>query len=281
MQNRRMMKEIPHITMLCALLLFAAGCQLDGGEESLEEELERRAAEGPSRPVLSIGYTHDFDGIEPGEPIRVEADDGADIEIEEAYLVVSAVEVHFCDEDLADGGDRSGRRGAIRRLLLPEAHAHVPSSATRLGIPFVEALHDEQGAKIIGEISPPEGSFCKVATVISPADDDILDLPGITVDDIEGKSLLVRGRRRDDDGDWQAFSSTSSVRRVVDIEAVDPKTGDHPLVLDGPDDRRMLVVDKTISPELFEGLSSDRLEEEAADVVVDRLAEKLELYTHD
>ncbi len=269
-----------------SLALFAFGLILFGQtscqepvdeDEALKRQLEQKKAAQAPRAGLSFGYYHELEDIDEGGPVRVETDDGAQIEITEAHLVVSALEAHLCEPELA---------GRLYDVLVPSAHAHVPSSATRLGIPFVEDLFERSRARVVGEIAPPLGEYCRLYAVLSPADDDVLNLGALDVEEIEGKTLLVRGRWRSaaatgadaENADWQPFEASSTARRVVEIDAIDPNTGQAPLELDDPSQTKMLLLDKTVSPALFEGLDTDSLgDEHTADHVLDQISDELHI----
>jgi hypothetical protein len=249
------------------------------GDEALKARLEARAAARPARASMSFGYIHTLEGIPEGGPVLVETDEGAQIEIQKAYLVISAVEAHLCEPTPG----KQGYLEPMKRLhdwLIPSAHAHVPSSATRLGTPFVEDLLAPGRARIVDEIAPPMGSYCALYAVASPADDDVINLSGLDTAEIVGKTLLLRGRYRPADDDaWQPFSSASSAREVIKIDAVDPRTGASPLKLDEADSSRMLLLDKVVSPDIFAGIRPQQLDgPAAADLVLERLEDRLEIH---
>ncbi|MGM0557176.1 MAG: hypothetical protein ACQEVA_12410 [Myxococcota bacterium] len=239
-------------------------------DEELMRQLEERARNQPPRASISFGFTHELEDIEEGGPIELEADEGTSIRIEGAWLVVSALEAHLCEPKLARSKgtwlDRAGD------LVVPSAQAHVPSSATRLGVPFVEDLLGRAGkASIVGEVAPPVGEYCTFYAVVSPADDDVLNLTELPTSEVEGKSLVLEGTIASDDGE-ESFVSTSSRRDVVQFPAIDPNTGVEPLALETPQTTQMILLQKTVSPELFEGISPESFESsEAADTVLDRL----------
>ncbi|MFP4596750.1 MAG: hypothetical protein ACLFVJ_00775 [Persicimonas sp.] len=276
-----MKKHTDIITRLLALFAFGlivfgqTSCQEPVDEdEALKRQLERQKAAQAPRAGLSFGYYHELEDIDEGGPVRVQTDDSAQIEITEAHLVVSALEAHLCEPELA---------GRLYDVLVPSAHAHVPSSATRLGIPFVEDLFERSRARVVGEIAPPLGEYCRLYAVLSPADDDVLNLGALDVEEIEGKTLLVRGRWRppsneESDGEWQPFEASSTTRRVVELDAIDPNTGQAPLELDDPSQTKMLLLDKTVSPALFEGIDPESLgESQAADHILDQISDGLHI----
>ena len=263
------------IFVIVALVSWACGCERPAepapeSDEALMKRLEQQAAARPPRASLSFGFTHELTDINQGDPVRVETSDGASVTITGAWLVVSALEAHLCEPELSRNQgtwlDRTGE------LLIPTAHAHVPNSATRLGVPFVEDLLGEGGkARIVGEVAPPLGDYCTFYAVVSPADDDVLNLTELPTTEAEGYTLILRGTI-DPDGEAREFTSRSTARRVVSFSAIDPNTGQPPLSLDEPQATQMILLSKTVSPDLFRDLSAADFEAaEAADTVLERL----------
>lgn len=240
---------------------------------------------------MSFGYIHTLEDIEPDCPVAVRGAGGIDIEIHGAFLVVSAIEVHLCEsarlnrpgDSINQAHNPGARFGWLYDWLIPQAQAHVPSSATRLGTPFVEDLLAQGRARIIDEIAPPLATYCAFFAVIAPADDDVINLSGLQRADIVGKSMILRGRWRPDaSADWQPFESASTRRDVIRLDAMDPKTGGTPLTLGAEDPERMVLLDKRISPDLFEGLSAAQLDTPvAADLLLDRLEPRLKIFEFD
>lgn len=246
-------------------------------DEALKRQLEAKAAARPPRASMNFGYIHELEDLEPAAPVTIEGTDGAQIEVQEAYLVISALEAHLCEPNRPAGGQKEGWLDPIERLFIGTAHAHVPSSATRLGTPFVEDMLAEGRARIVGEIAPPLGEYCKIYAVIAPADDDVMNRSALPIEDIVGKSMLVRGRYKTSEADdWQTFESSSDARRVVPLEAIDPNTGEHPLELADPGQTKMMLIDKTVSPALFADLSADQLDQ-AAETILERTEDTLRL----
>lgn len=115
-------------------------------------------------------------------------------------VTVSAIELHQCMEPVAWS-------------WIPSAYAHVPSSSTRLGTPVAEDLARlGGGARIIGEISPPPGRYCRAYAVFSPADDDLLNMSALPTSVLEGNTALrVRSRTPE----WEETGSESSAEHTV------------------------------------------------------------------
>ena len=272
------------ILPLLVLILLPAGCQPDGSEEgdrALKRRLERRAAARPKKASLTLGSIHHFEDITPGEPVATAAD-GAAIEVDEAYLVVSAIEVHACEPGVDDyespGGPLLNDLGdRLWPLVGGTARAHVPSSATRLGTPFVDDLLGKpDSARIVGEVAPPLAAYCHIVAVVSPADDDVVNSTPLATSEIVGHSLLVRGRwRPDPESDWRDFTLGSDHARTIQLPALDPRTGKSPLTFADPGASSMLLLDKTLSPSTFAAEPDDPT---AGRRIIDRIAETMRIH---
>jgi len=275
------------LAAIFSLLATLPACQgsTDDGDEARKRRLERQAAQRPNKAKVDIGAIHHVEDIEPGEPVRAELDDETPLEIREAYLVVSAVELHACEPGL---DDYESPDGPVLNDLAPDlwplvggtARAHVPDSSTRMGTPFIEDLLAEPGrARIAGELAPPLAAYCRAAAVFAPADRDVSNTTDVATSAIDGHTLLVRGRLRPEpEADWTNFEITSDVARAVEFPARDPTTGRSPLVLDTPQASSMVLVDKLLRPATF---AVDPDAEEAGEAIVDRLAETLQTHTYD
>lgn len=289
--------------VLGALCGFISACEPGSqteelsADQALKASLEAAASKREARATLSFGFIHQLDDIPAGGPVSLELADGTRVEVQQAYLVVSAIEAHLCEPAApAESGHngvspaRAAPPTVLTRLadwMLAPAYAHVPSSATRLGTPFVEDLLAPGQARVIDEIAPPMAVYCSLFAVVSPADDDIVNLTDLSTDEIVGKTMLLRGRLRPGDGGtqaaqdsaWQDFESASEARDLIHIDAIDPQTGQAPLHLDSANASRMLLLDKRVSADLFDGLSHQHfMGPEAANQVLKRLEERLKIY---
>lgn len=272
------------LAVLAALAIgVLPGCQepAEESDEQLKERLERKAAARPKKASLTIGSIHHFDSVEAGEPLRTSLDDGGELKVEEAYLVISAVEVHACEPGV---DDYESPGSPLLNFLWPvfggTAHAHVPSSSTRLGTPFVEDLLGKPGrARIVGEISPPLAAYCKVYAIVSPADRDVVNSTRLSTDEIVGKSLLVRGRwRKSASADWKTFTIDSSASRAIGFDAIDPRAGESPLLLEEREQSEMFLIDKTIRPSLF---AVQPAEKDAAETIIERIGATMGVHRFD
>lgn len=186
--------------------------------------------------------------------------------IESMLVIVSDVELHSCEER---------EREQARFSLIPDAHAHVPDSATRLGTPFAEDLLGATGrASIVSEIAPPLGSYCSLWVIIAPADDDILNPTSLGTRELVGKSFIIKGKQRvKGDEAWQDFTRTSSIKRAFEV----PIT---PIALSPKKDSAFVLIDKTLDAQWWEELDPSKLvQESGAEYVLSRYLERLERYT--
>ncbi len=165
---------------------------------------------------ISIGFSQP----EEVDPLTFKTDH-LEYQIDEVFLVVSAVELHLCIEP------------QVSFSIISSAYAHVSGSTTRLGTPVVLPLHTQKSSPtIIGEISPPIGKYCHGYIIVAPADDDVMNLTDLSTDNIVGKSLFIRGRFRDPMAiEWADFEQAVDIRRPVAFKITDPKTGADNLTL--------------------------------------------------
>ena len=226
--------SIPGWSCTCALSLLALGVCLSSGCEGPEpsQPLDKHT---PSARV-TLGNIHHIeargsegdDRQHEGGSITWTFESGEQLELTTFLIVVSDIELHAC----ADAGTKG--QGALLDLLIPSAHAHVPSSATRLGTPFIADLLSKPGrANILGEVAPPPMRYCDMYMVVAPADDDVINLTEVATEELEGKSAMLSGAWRPSaESEWERFDHTFSFKRLDKIELIDPKSGSKPLVLE-------------------------------------------------
>lgn len=124
--------------------------------------------------------------VRASEPIMLEVMTGELVEVKEAKIVLSAVEFLTCDEY-----ERPNLPGfSLRRLLLGEAHAHGPTTPTRIGTPHAIDLLDGAHSLQIGQFQPPPGEYCALRLHFGQGDDDVLGLADPA--ELEGTSLRIR-----------------------------------------------------------------------------------------
>ncbi len=152
-------------------------------------------------------------------------------EIDELYMVVSAVEVHLCTTPV------------VSMSLIPSAYAHVSDSATRLGTPVVVPLHTRKfSPTIIGEISPPVGRYCLGYVIVAPADDDVMNLTDLGTEKIVGKSVFIKGRFRDEASvEWAEFERAFDFRGPFEFDLINPKTGEDTLEVVGGSSNQITI----------------------------------------
>ncbi len=233
--------------ILLLLILLIPACEESGEPDPHQatiDEMQQRAASQAPRAEVNFGYIHHFDDTldhRPSEPLVIAIDD-ARLELHHIALVTSALELHRCSVS----NELTRRVGA---WLIPTAHAHVPSSATRLGTPYVEdLLGTPESARIAGGIAPPFGTYCELHIILAPADDDVINLTAISHSEIENHTVLIRGRwRADENQPWSDFEWTEDRRQAVAVKLIDPQTGQSPLSLENAGDQTMVLVDKTLT----------------------------------
>lgn len=228
--------------------LILASCHRDNDtytERGVIADLQERGRLRPPTAEINFGYIHHFDGldVDPVPPLEITTDQGDLITIEHIALVVSALELHRCAP--------TNIHSTLHDRLIPSAHAHVPSSATRFGTPWVEDLLATPGnARMVGGVAPPPGTYCELHIILAPADDDVINITALSPDEIDGHTLLIRGtfQRGSRTSPVEPFEWTSSYRGVVSLPLTDPQTGESPLRLDSPDRQLLFLLDKRISP---------------------------------
>lgn len=280
---------LSHVNSLLRLALLACAlltaCQPSMSEEDLlRRKLEARAAQAAPRANVALGYIHQHrPPLSADEVLEIESAHGTILRIERFFLISSAIELHGCEP----GYDQSlGRAPAWYQglPLIKEAHAHVPSSATRIGVPFVEdLLGPANHARMVGGIAPPFARYCRMYAILSPADDDILNLTSALTEELEGLTLLIEGTwREDSEAAWQPLRLTTSARLAIEMELIDASTARPPLTLIAAGDHALVLVEKTLSPKLFADLSPEALTDgSAGDTVLESLAKTFRMYRYE
>jgi len=178
-------------------------------------------------------------------------------------LTISAVELHQCVE--------------TGWSLIPSAHAHVPSSSTRLGTPAAEDLtRGTGGARIIGVISPPPGRYCKAYAILSPADDDLLNMTALPTSKLEGHTS-VRVLQHPDEEELRFETWSGRVAVPIDLKGPDGSPG----IELGKSDHAQVLFE--ISPNLSEIAVDEGIEYSdnlpALETWIERMIKEIRLYT--
>ncbi len=224
-----------HLILAVALLGLVAGCKEDEAHETPDSE--------PAPAAVTVGVIH-----QRPESLAFRVDSHA-ITIDTLVITFGVTELHLCEET------------SFGWSLIPEAYAHVPSTGTRLGTVFAEDLTSPPGsAQIVGEFEPIHGTYCSTVLVAAPADDDVLNLSAMPRDELIGNTLVVSGTIDDEPFRW-ATSYAALARVPLERVSIEPGT------------TVQLLFDKTVSPELFDGVVSLETDEARARTVLKRLME--------
>ena len=190
-------------------------------------------------------------------------------------IVIAEIELHTCAfAPPAEAG----------LWFVPEARAHVPSSATRLGAPFVEDLLGRPDrAQIFGEIAPPvPHDYCHLWAIVAPADEDVVNTTqDVDTQTIVGHSAIVEGAwRATREAPWQPFSYTLDMRARYPVTL--SKGGQKKAALTEREQSAFWLIDKTIDARLLEQLDpSSMASVEGAETLIARVGEQLTLYKTD
>lgn len=193
--------------------------------------------------------------------LRRRFEDGSELVISHWAIVLSAVEVHLCEE------------AAWKQVFIGTAYAHVSNSITRLGTPVAEdLLMGTGGAKIVGEIAPPTGTYCRAYAVFTGADDDVMNFTSFSDTDLLGHTALIRG-------EWiQPDMAPTPIEWTWDGVYLAPIELDS-IPMTDPNDSFLLLVDKKVDATLLDGLSVDRVRSgQAVDDLMSALFSRVELY---
>ena len=110
--------------------------------------------------------------------------------LERAYLVHDVVELLTCQQ-LEQPTLPPGFGTAQRRWTVSLAHAHGPTTPTRIGDTCVLELAPEPRATELGAFAPPPGEYCAVRLSWSAADEDAIGREAASVEML-GRSLWAQ-----------------------------------------------------------------------------------------
>ncbi|RAL25007.1 hypothetical protein DL240_01995 [Lujinxingia litoralis] len=264
------------LTMMLPAALLSAGCSDTASDEARTiKELEARAQSRPRQVELSLGYLHHHGPDWPVDNVRIGGPQGQEAELSRLLVVTSAVEFHLCAP--------TNTLGAwLYEQAIPTAAAHVPSSANRLGTPYVEdLLGPARATRMVGGVAPPVGDYCEMHVLLTPADDDIINLTDVPTSELEGHTALIEGRwRPTSDSDWQGFRWTYARHRIASTPLFNPKDGSAPLALTSPEQTALLLVDKTLTTDDLQAATWSADGPDFAPVL-DRIIHAIRLYRFD
>lgn len=221
-------------------------------------------AADPAVARVEIGLVRVVEGVDEDHALPIVGG-----KVREFVLVISAVELLECESlSLVD-------------WIIPRAYAHVPSTGTRMGVPWVEDLLDPSPfARVIGDIGPPLAKYCDAYVILSPADDDAVNFSRVDGDDILDYTAILRIEVLDTDtGEPEIIEWRSDAALAVPMELIDPETGRSPLRLQRPDDQAMILVEKTIKASIFEGFDPE--DEDFLETVLSRVSETIRVHRFD
>ena len=144
----------------------------------------------------------------------------------DAHITLSSIELLECRDE--DDFVRPPGFGLAQRLLLGTAHAHGPTTPTRIGSTRVVLLSDDDARSIaLGTWAPNPGSYCSIKITWSAADEDA---EGASVDAhaMLGKTLLVTA-----DGERVLANTSASADAEIML--------DEPLVFGDQEDIKLRV----------------------------------------
>lgn len=229
-----------------ALACLVAGCEPDNVQPA----------------TVSIAHAHD----DPDDLALAWTTEHAEFEITSVVWVNSVVEIHICESEELPS-------------LIKKAGAHVATSSTRLGTPTVEEFTKPQlGARVVGELSSPDETYCKGFLVLSPADDDVVNLTDVDSADVLNKTFLATGQYRPVGGaEWIAFELTSDAVFTFEFPLFDPTDAQKPLALK-PGDTTLLAIQKSMpSPATFFTSPADLQDPETVERWIETMGESVRL----
>lgn len=263
--------------LILTLSVLGASCQRQSSPPPTQ-------AAQPTQAQVTLGYIHhDERAAAPDAPQAQEKDptppqwtlsDGTRLELEQFLWVISDVELHACEPTPPTRAQRWP-------WLISNAYAHVPTSSTRHGAPYVEdLLFAPERARIVGELGPPMGQYCAIYTVIAPADADVINATATSTEALLGKSYWLKGRLlRPSAQAWEDFDLSGELKLIARIEDINPKEAQGALSLDAQTPSAFILLDKTLKASTFEPLIQGAKPDTAsAQAIITRLAQSQRVY---
>lgn len=167
---------------------------------------------------VELEMTHGVDDVlsgvqfREGEPRGFENELGLGFVVDQAQLVLSAVELVPCVD---------GEEGTVSALLkwldpVPVAHAHGATSPWAYAVPqVIDLMAEDQLVRPVGVIEPPPGRYCALRLYSAPADADALGIaafPGL-----EGLSMRVVGQAITPDAGARRMNLESGFEQQVEV----------------------------------------------------------------
>ena len=231
-------------------ILFVLGCSSPPpppDPEGVDEEVPQA--------TFVVGMRTAFEG-----PLSRTFEDGSKLEITQWTVVLSAVEVHLCES------------ASVWDLLVPPVWAHVSNSTTRLGTPAAEDLTmGTGGARIVGEIAPPIGTYCRAYAIYTPADDDVLNFGRVSDADLLGKTAVIQAAWTPADQPTQSVVWTWEGTKAVAIDL-------EPMVMKSPEDHEQLLVNKQIDARILDVLTREQMDDDPAAVLMAAFFDRVDRY---
>lgn len=177
----------------CATVIAATWLVVLGGPSCADPAPERAAA--PVDVALRSANT----------PAFYTTDLGYRVEIEAAYLSVTAIELVPCPS-----------LGLQIGPLAPRARAHTTSTPVRSGEPQVVDLMGSLGLPVsLGTLTPPSDIYCSLELTLAPADVDAAGLAAAP--EMEGQSLMIEALITPSGGSPVRLTLAAEEVRVVGV----------------------------------------------------------------
>ncbi|MEZ4458800.1 MAG: hypothetical protein R3E66_03545 [bacterium] len=232
-------------------ILIVWGCSNSPPPPAMPDGVEEEVPQA----TFVVGTRTAFEG-----PLTKTFEDGSQLEITQWTVVLSAVEIHLCET------------ASVWELLVPNAWAHVSNSTTRLGTPSAEDLTmGTGGARIVGEIAPPLGTYCRAYAIYTPADDDVLNFGRVSEADLLGKTAVIEAQWTPAGQPTQSLTWAWAGTRAVAIEL-------EPTTMQTPNDHEQLLVDKRIDARILDGLTREHMDDDPAAVLMAAFFDRVDLY---
>ncbi len=184
-------------------------------------------------------------------PLTWTNDKNVSITLEQARIVIAALEIRTCDNQVAS---------LWRSWLAPFswvsiAKAHSTTDATRMGEPQVVNLatpftNATNPAVSLGHFSPPPGSYCQIMITLGVLDEDAASADN---QDLIGSSLQYKGTANTSPS-AQAFDLSSDKTKLFALSFVDANGAPAPVELSSDHADATVTLELTVN-RLFDNVS--------------------------